>query len=183
MSWVEIKLPGIFSSLRTQTVPWSDTFSYAPWLQQHSISDFFGTPGTSLFERVSDVASVSTYSWPPFQFSQPIQPHKYWSFPNQVNHPNQPHNHVFGFDFNHHYDKSKTQFEFVSSTPRHWKVWMGVGLEAAASANLLLDHRLDPALHKEQKPKQIEIKRVEIVVLEVATSSTKSSSNTCSTIS
>ena len=28
MSWVEIKLPGILSSLRTQTGPWSDTFSY-----------------------------------------------------------------------------------------------------------------------------------------------------------
>ena len=35
---------------------------------------------------------------------------------------------------------------------------MEVGLEAAASANLLLDHRLDPALHKEQKPKQLEIR-------------------------
>ena len=28
MLWVEIKPPGIFSSLRTQTGPWSDTFSY-----------------------------------------------------------------------------------------------------------------------------------------------------------
>ena len=29
VSWVEIKTPGILSSLRTQTGPWSDTFSYA----------------------------------------------------------------------------------------------------------------------------------------------------------
>ena len=28
MSWVEIKSPGILSSLRTQTGPWSDTLSY-----------------------------------------------------------------------------------------------------------------------------------------------------------
>ena len=28
MSWVEMKTPGILSSKRTQTGPWSDTFSY-----------------------------------------------------------------------------------------------------------------------------------------------------------
>ena len=32
VSWVEIKTPGIFSSLRTQTGPWSDTFSYVFFL-------------------------------------------------------------------------------------------------------------------------------------------------------
>ena len=36
MWWVEIKPPGILSSLCTQTGPWSDTFSYVRMLNQRA---------------------------------------------------------------------------------------------------------------------------------------------------